>query len=117
MKAKRQNTRIKLSHLEICGSQLPENMPKACGRLIVFMPPEMKEMARDLLGSARARQRGHFNPKSVASLLQEHNRGVRDHAHPLWALLMLEIWRRMFIYQEPAASFRGAKGNGIKLVD
>jgi len=71
---------------------------------------EMKEMTHDLLTSPRARQRGYFNPKSVAGLLQEHNRGVRDHAHSLWALLMLEIWRRMFIDHEPAASFAGAKG-------
>ena len=67
---------------------------------------EMKEMTHDLLTSPRARQRGYFNPKSVAGLLQEHNRGVRDHAHSLWALLMLEIWRRMFIDHEPAASPR-----------
>src|SRR5262245_42236959 len=71
---------------------------------------EMKEMTHDLLASPRARQSGYFNPKAVAGLLQEHNRGVRDHAHSLWALLMLEIWRRMFIDHEPAASFAGVKG-------
>src|SRR5262249_833989 len=70
---------------------------------------EMKEMAHDLLASPRARERGYFDPKAVARLLQEHNRGVRDHAHFLWALLMLEIWHRMFIDHEPAASFTGAK--------
>jgi len=70
---------------------------------------EMKEMAHDLLASPRARERGYFDPKAVARLLQEHNRGVRDHAHSLWALLMLEIWHRMFIDHEPAASFTGAK--------
>lgn len=71
---------------------------------------EMKEMAHDLLESPGARQRGYFNPKAVAGLLQEHNQGVRDHAHSLWALLMLEIWHRMFIDHEPAASGAGAKG-------
>jgi asparagine synthase (glutamine-hydrolysing) len=71
---------------------------------------EMKEMTNDLLVSPRARQRGYLNPKSVASLLQEHNRGIRDHAHSLWALLMLEVWHRMFIDHEPAASGAGAKG-------
>src|SRR5262245_25850852 len=70
---------------------------------------EMKEMAHDLLASPRARERGYFDPKAVARLLQEHNRGVRDHAHSLWALLMLEIWHRTFIDHEPAASFTGAK--------
>ena len=71
---------------------------------------EMKEMTHDLLTSSRARQSGYFNPKAVASLLQEHNRGTRDNAHSLWALLMLEIWRRMFIDHEPAASLTGVRG-------
>ncbi len=58
---------------------------------------EMKGMAHDLLGSSRARQRGYFNPRAVARLLQEHDRGARDHGRSLWALLMLEIWHRIFI--------------------
>jgi asparagine synthase (glutamine-hydrolysing) len=71
---------------------------------------EMKEMVNDLLASPRARERGYFNPKSVASLLQEHNRGTRDNAHSLWALLMLEVWHRIFIDHEPAASGAGVRG-------
>jgi asparagine synthase (glutamine-hydrolysing) len=74
-----------------------------------WLNQEMEEMARDLLESPRARQRGYFNPKAVAGLLQEHSRGTRDHAHSLWALLMLEIWHRMFIDREPVARFTGAK--------
>jgi asparagine synthase (glutamine-hydrolysing) len=70
----------------------------------------MKEMVNDLLASPRARERGYFNPKSVASLLQERNRGTRDNAHSLWAPLMLEVWRRIFIDHEPAASGAGVKG-------
>ncbi|MGH9752748.1 MAG: asparagine synthase (glutamine-hydrolyzing), partial [Blastocatellia bacterium] len=71
---------------------------------------ELKEMAHDLLGSACARARGYFNQQAVAGLLQEHNQGVRDRSHSLWALLMLEVWHRMFIDREPVASFTGAKG-------
>ncbi|MBO0724624.1 MAG: asparagine synthetase B, partial [Blastocatellia bacterium] len=70
---------------------------------------EMKEMVNDLLASPLARERGYFNPKSVASLLQEHNRGARDHAHSLWALLMLEVWRRILIDHGPAASGASVK--------
>src|SRR5262245_51005711 len=71
---------------------------------------KMKEMVNDLLASPRVRERGYFNPKSVASLLQEHNRGARDHAHSRWTLLMLEVWRRIFIDREPTASGAGGKG-------
>ncbi len=71
---------------------------------------ELGEMLIDLLTSARAKQRGYFNQKTVAGLLQEHRRGLRDNARHLWALLMFEIWHRAFIDREPAPKFPGAKG-------
>jgi hypothetical protein len=30
-------------------------------------------------------------------LLDEHERGRRDHATELWALFMLELWHRKFV--------------------
>ncbi len=69
---------------------------------------ELGDMLNDLLTDDTARQRGYFNQKVVAGLLQEHRRGTRDNARRLWALLTFEIWRRMFIDREPAASFTGA---------
>ena len=64
---------------------------------------ELKEMAYDTLLSASARQRDLFRPDYVRSLLDEHCDGRRDHHTRLWALLMLELWFRMWV-DAPAAS-------------
>jgi asparagine synthase (glutamine-hydrolysing) len=77
-----------------------------------WLDREFGEMLNDLLTDERARQRGYFNQKAVAGLLQEHRRGSRDNARHLWALLMFEIWHRAFIDREPARSFAGAKAAG-----
>jgi asparagine synthase (glutamine-hydrolysing) len=58
---------------------------------------ELKEFAHDTLLSQSARQRGLFRPDYVQRLLDEHCGLTRDHHTRLWALLMLELWFRMWI--------------------
>ena len=58
---------------------------------------EIKELAYDTLLSQSARQRGIFRPDYVQRLLDEHCGFTRDHHTRLWALLMLELWFRMWI--------------------
>jgi asparagine synthase (glutamine-hydrolysing) len=58
---------------------------------------EIKELAYDTLLSQSARQRGLFRPDYVQRLLDEHCSLTRDHHARLWALLMLELWFRMWI--------------------
>jgi asparagine synthase (glutamine-hydrolysing) len=58
---------------------------------------ELREMAHDVLCSPRALARDYFQPKAIATLLDEHCSGRRSHAENLWALLILELWHRMFI--------------------
>jgi len=41
-------------------------------------------------------QRGYTEPRYVEKLLNEHERGRRDHSMELWALFMLELWHRKF---------------------
>jgi asparagine synthase (glutamine-hydrolysing) len=74
-----------------------------------WLKRELGDMCDDLLTGPRARQRGYFNQDVVASLLQEHRRGIRDNARHLWALLTFEIWHCAFIDREPVASFSGAE--------
>jgi asparagine synthase (glutamine-hydrolysing) len=57
----------------------------------------LKPLAYDTLLSESARQRGLFRPDYVRGLLDEHCSGARDHHYRLWALLMLELWFRMWI--------------------
>jgi asparagine synthase (glutamine-hydrolysing) len=47
--------------------------------------------------SDRSQGRGLFRAAAVRQLIDEHIAGKRDHAHRLWALLMLELWFARFI--------------------
>ncbi|HVL69550.1 MAG TPA: asparagine synthase (glutamine-hydrolyzing) [Vicinamibacterales bacterium] len=51
----------------------------------------------DVLGSARARQRGYFQPAFIDRLVQEHLSGRRDHTLRLWQLLVFELWHRHYV--------------------
>jgi asparagine synthase (glutamine-hydrolysing) len=58
---------------------------------------ELKDMVYDTLLSASARERGLFQADYVRRLLGEHVALRADHQNRLWALLMLELWFRMWI--------------------
>lgn len=58
---------------------------------------DLGDMARDLVLSPRALERGYFRPRVVQRLLDEHTRGARNWHYQLWNLLMLELWHRTFI--------------------
>jgi asparagine synthase (glutamine-hydrolysing) len=64
---------------------------------------ELKEMAYDVLLSDKASARGIFHKDYVQRLLDEHV-GGRNHQYRLWALLMLELWFRMWVDQGAEAA-------------
>lgn len=51
----------------------------------------------DLLSPQTIRARGLFDVNAVQAVLAEHDAGRRDHSLFLWALLMLEMWQRMYL--------------------
>jgi asparagine synthase (glutamine-hydrolysing) len=57
----------------------------------------IKDLAYDILLSRAAAERGLFRPFYVRRLLDEHCASRRDHHTRLWALLVLELWFRMWI--------------------
>ena len=63
---------------------------------------ELRGRIRETLTEARARQRGYFEPDYLGLLLDEHERGRRDHSAQLWSLFMLELWHRTFMDGAPA---------------
>lgn len=65
---------------------------------------DLKELAYDTLLSQQARQRGMFRPDYVRRLLDEHCAARADHQNRLWALLMLELWFRMWIDRPAGAA-------------
>jgi asparagine synthase (glutamine-hydrolysing) len=60
----------------------------------------LKDYVRDSLLSPEALRRGYFREEALRHLIEEHQRGKRDHGHRLWALLTFETWHRMFIDEE-----------------
>ena len=50
--------------------------------------------ARDILLDRRTRERGWTDGREAARLLRQHERGARDHAKRIWALVCLELWAR-----------------------
>src|SRR6266542_4388504 len=58
---------------------------------------QLRGRMHDVLSDSRTRQRGYVNPAYLEVLLDEHERGRRDHSMGLWALLMLELWHRQFV--------------------
>jgi asparagine synthase (glutamine-hydrolysing) len=58
---------------------------------------ELRERIRDTFTDARTRHRGYVEPRYVDVLLDEHERGRRDHSTALWALFVLELWQRTFV--------------------
>jgi len=65
---------------------------------------ELKEMAYDVLLSDAATARNIFRKGYVKNLLDEHVSGAMNHQYRLWALLMLELWFRMWIDQPAEAA-------------
>lgn len=60
-------------------------------------PGPMRELARDLLFSRRAVERGLVEPRFVQALFDHHTRGAWDHGQALHSLVMLELWHRRHI--------------------
>jgi asparagine synthase (glutamine-hydrolysing) len=58
---------------------------------------QLRSRVRETLTEPRATQRGYVQPHYVNLLLDEHERGRRNHSHELWALFMLELWHRRFV--------------------
>jgi asparagine synthase (glutamine-hydrolysing) len=100
------------AHLKLSGRETKHIFKKA---IRDFVPPEivdrpkqgfgvpvqewineqLRDRIRETLTEPRTRQRGYVEPRYVQVLLDEHDRGRRDHSTQLWALFMLELWHRV----------------------
>ena len=57
----------------------------------------LKQMVEDTLSEDSLRRRGWFNPGAVGRLLEADQAGRVDAAYPLFAVLCVELWGRMFL--------------------
>ena len=58
---------------------------------------ELKNYVQEILLDQRALSRGYFRREGVESLIKDHIALRYDHSIRIWALLVLEIWFRVFI--------------------
>jgi asparagine synthase (glutamine-hydrolysing) len=78
--------------------------------LAAWLRGELRPTAEDLLLSERARERGYFRATEIGAMWTRHQQGRRDYAHQLWALMMLEMWHRLFVDQSPSPTVPGVTG-------
>ena len=71
--------------------------------LTSWLRTDLRDMGEDLLLSERSTMRGYFASEHVRRLWNAHQRGERDHTHRLWALMVLELWHRLFVDQTPTS--------------
>ncbi|MGH7299623.1 MAG: asparagine synthase (glutamine-hydrolyzing), partial [Candidatus Rokuibacteriota bacterium] len=69
--------------------------------LAAWLRTDLRSMAEDLLLSERALGRAYFQPEVVRTMWVRHQERTRDHAQHLWALMILELWHRLFVDQTP----------------
>lgn len=58
---------------------------------------ELKEYVMNILLDRRTLNRGYFRREGLEGLITEHHRQLYDHSAKIWALLVLELWFRIFI--------------------
>jgi asparagine synthase (glutamine-hydrolysing) len=95
---------------------LPQNViyrPKApfAAPLRAWIRGPLAPMVHDLLSESSLKDRGLYDSRYVAQLIEKNDAGIEDNAHILWTLLTHELWHRTFFSnvsveaQEPPTAF------------
>jgi len=58
---------------------------------------ELRPMMEEALSPQRIRREGLFNAAYIEQLKTDHLNGVANHSHQLWALMIFEIWRNIYL--------------------
>jgi asparagine synthase (glutamine-hydrolysing) len=62
-----------------------------------WLKQELRPLMQDLLSPARMKNGGFFNPSYVQRLMTDHLKGVANHSHQLWSLMIFEIWQDSYL--------------------
>lgn len=65
--------------------------------LAQWLAADLGDLVRDLLDPGAMARRGLFQPEYVAWMREAHASGRRNFADQLWALMVLELWFRIFM--------------------
>ena len=56
----------------------------------------LRSMMLDLLNENRIRRQGFFNSLYITKLVDEHLKGLNNHSHKLWALMVFQQWYDLY---------------------
>lgn len=73
-----------------------------------WLRTDLRPLLEDALLSNRALQRGYFRPAAVRSIVDEHLTRRADRTSHIWGLLMLELWLREAVDQQPSPALAHA---------
>ncbi len=62
-----------------------------------WLREEFRGLMEDYLSEKRIREGGLFNYSEVKRMKEEHIKGIENHSHRLFALLLFEIWREKYL--------------------
>lgn len=66
-----------------------------------WLKHDLKDLVDELLGKKSLSQRGIFKYEAVRMLIEEDRQGVQDYSYPIFSLLCIELWCRIFIDNDP----------------
>lgn len=58
---------------------------------------DLKHVVNEMLSDVSIKNRGLFNPVTVKKMIEDDRRGKSDYAYPIFALLCIEVWCRIFL--------------------
>jgi asparagine synthase (glutamine-hydrolysing) len=58
---------------------------------------EWNSLMHEVLSPANLAAEGIFDARRVGQLMREHEAGVQNHSHTLWALMVYHLWRDRFL--------------------
>jgi asparagine synthase (glutamine-hydrolysing) len=69
-----------------------------------WLKHDLRDYVEELLSEKTLKDRGLFNPKAVQELVALDRNGKIDAAYPIFSLICIELWMRLFIDQKAVKS-------------
>jgi asparagine synthase (glutamine-hydrolysing) len=97
-----QGRTTKLILRQVLAGRVPESVIRRPKRgfgtpIDLWLRRELAGLVDRVLSPETLRERGYFRPEYVAWLREQHASGKRDFSQHIWALLVFELWQRIFI--------------------
>ena len=62
-----------------------------------WLATDWKDLVHDVLSESSLTDDGHFRPAGIRQIIDEHEKGERNHSHVIWGLVVYFLWKEAFI--------------------